>query len=76
MEDAITESMVGSRVFRDAEGLIKFIDVIANVTGDPLTRNSWAGTGGGARQYEKERCKKTAVKKVLPSNSLMRRSRW
>ena len=35
----------GSRVFRDAEGLIESIDVIANVTGDPLTGKFMAGTG-------------------------------
>lgn len=41
----------GSRVFKDAEGLIKFIDVIANVTGDPLTGEFMAGTGGNNFLY-------------------------
>lgn len=41
----------GSRVFEDAEGLIKFIDVIANVTGDPLTGEFHAGTGGNNFLY-------------------------
>lgn len=41
----------GSRVFEDAEGLIKFIDVIANVTGDPLTGEFNAGTGGNNFLY-------------------------
>ena len=36
----------GRRVFADAEGLIKFIDVIAGVTGDPTTGEFHAGTGG------------------------------
>lgn len=41
----------GSRVFEGAEGLIKFIDVIANVTGDPVTGAFTAGTGGNNFLY-------------------------
>jgi hypothetical protein len=40
-----------SRVFADAKGLIKFIDVIAGVTGDPKTGESHAGTGGNNFPY-------------------------
>ena len=36
----------GSGVFADAEGLIKFIDVITGVTGDPVTGEFQAGTWG------------------------------
>jgi len=43
--------MDGSRVFADAEGLIKFIDVIAGVTGDPVTGEFQAGTGGNNFPY-------------------------
>ncbi len=35
-----------SGVFADAKGLIKFIDVITGVTGDPTTGEFHAGTGG------------------------------
>ena len=41
----------GSRVFADAKGLIKFIDVIAGVTGDPVTGEFHAGTGGNNFLY-------------------------
>jgi hypothetical protein len=41
----------GSRVFADATGLIKFIDVIAGVTGDPVTGEFHAGTGGNNFLY-------------------------
>ncbi len=41
----------GSNVFEDAKGLIKFIDVIANVTGDPVTGEFMAGTGGNNFLY-------------------------
>jgi hypothetical protein len=40
-----------SRVFADARGLIKFIDVIAGVTGDPKTGRFRAGTGGNNFPY-------------------------
>jgi hypothetical protein len=40
-----------SGVFSDAEGLIKFIDVIAGVTGDPTTGEFQAGTGGNNFPY-------------------------
>lgn len=40
-----------SGVFADAEGLIKFIDVIAGVTGDPKTGEFHAGTGGNNFLY-------------------------
>jgi hypothetical protein len=40
-----------SGVFADAEGLIKFIDVIAGVTGDPVTGEFHAGTGGNNFLY-------------------------
>ena len=40
-----------SRVFADAKGLIKFIDVIAGVTGDPTTGEFHAGTGGNNFPY-------------------------
>ena len=41
----------GSGVFADAEGLIKFIDVITGVTGDPTTGEFQAGTGGNNFLY-------------------------
>jgi hypothetical protein len=41
----------GSGVFDDAEGLIKFIDVIAGVTGDPTTGEFQAGTGANNFLY-------------------------
>lgn len=41
----------GSRAFDGAKGLIKFIDVIANVTGDPVTGEFHAGTGGNNFLY-------------------------
>jgi hypothetical protein len=41
----------GSRVFADARGLIKFIDVIAGVTGDAMTGEFQAGTGGNNFVY-------------------------
>jgi hypothetical protein len=41
----------GSRVFDDAKGRIKFIDVIAGVTGDPATGEFQAGTGGNNFLY-------------------------
>ena len=40
-----------SGVFADAEGLIRFIDVIADVTGDPTTGEFHAGTGGNNFVY-------------------------
>jgi hypothetical protein len=40
-----------SRVFADAKGLIKFIDVITGVTGDPQTGEFHAGTGGNNFPY-------------------------
>lgn len=40
-----------SGVFKDAEGLIKFFDVIANVTGNPVTGEFAAGTGGNNFLY-------------------------
>jgi uncharacterized membrane protein len=40
-----------SGVFADAKGLIKFIDVIAGVTGDPTTGEFHAGTGGNNFVY-------------------------
>ena len=41
----------GSGVFANAEGLIKFIDVIAGVTGDSTTGEFQAGTGGNNFLY-------------------------
>jgi hypothetical protein len=41
----------GSGVFDDAEGLLKFIDVIAGVTGDPATGEFQAGTGANNYLY-------------------------
>jgi hypothetical protein len=40
-----------SGVFADAKGLIKFIDVIAGVTGNPKTGEFHAGTGGNNFLY-------------------------
>ena len=40
-----------SGVFKDAEGLIKFFDVIAGVTGNPVTGEFTAGTGGNNFLY-------------------------
>jgi hypothetical protein len=40
-----------SGVFKDAEGLITFFDVIANVTGNPVTGEFTAGTGGNNFLY-------------------------
>jgi hypothetical protein len=40
-----------SGVFADAKGLIKFIDVVAGVTGDPTTGEFHAGTGGNNFVY-------------------------
>jgi hypothetical protein len=40
-----------SGVLADAEGLIRFIDVIADVTGDPTTGEFQAGTGGNNFLY-------------------------
>jgi hypothetical protein len=40
-----------SRVFADVKGLIKFIDVIAGVKGDPATGEFQAGTGGNNFLY-------------------------
>jgi hypothetical protein len=40
-----------SRVFADAKGLIKFIDVIAGVTGNPSTGEFHAGSGGNNFPY-------------------------
>lgn len=40
-----------SGVFKDAEGLITFFDVIANVTGNPVTGEFAAGTGGNNFLY-------------------------
>lgn len=40
-----------SGVFDDAKGLVKFIDVIAGVTGDPVTGAFKAGTGGNNFPY-------------------------
>ena len=41
----------GSGAFRNAEGVITFIDVIAGVTGDPVTGAFAAGTGGNNFLY-------------------------
>ncbi len=41
----------GSRVFENAEGLITFIDVITNVTGNPVTGKFKAGSGGNNFLY-------------------------
>jgi hypothetical protein len=41
----------GSGVFADAKGLIKYIDVIAGVTGDPTTGEFQAGTGANNYLY-------------------------
>ena len=41
----------GRGVFADAKGLIKFIDVVAGVTGDPTTGESHPGTGGNNFLY-------------------------
>jgi hypothetical protein len=41
----------GTRVFAGAKGLIKFIDVIAGVTGDPTTGEYQAGTGANNFLY-------------------------
>ena len=41
----------GSRVFAGSKGLIKFIDVIAGVTGDPATGEFQAGTGANNNLY-------------------------
>jgi len=41
----------GSGVFRNAEGVITFIDVIAGVTGNPVTGEFTAGTGGNNFLY-------------------------
>jgi hypothetical protein len=40
-----------SGIFENASGLIKFIDVIAGVTGDPVTGAFTAGTGGNNFLY-------------------------
>lgn len=40
-----------SGVFKRAQGVIKFIDVIANVTGDPITGEYSAGSGGNNFLY-------------------------
>lgn len=40
-----------SGVFKEAQGVIKFIDVIANVTGDPITGEYSAGSGGNNFLY-------------------------
>lgn len=40
-----------SGVFRGAKGLIKFLDVITDVTGDPVTGEFNAGTGGNNFLY-------------------------
>lgn len=40
-----------SGVFDDAKGLIKFLDVITGVTGDPVTGEFQAGTGGNNFPY-------------------------
>ena len=41
----------GSGVFEDAEGLLKFLDVITGVTGDPVTGEFEAGSGGNNFLY-------------------------
>ena len=41
----------GRGAFRNAEGVITFIDVIAGVTGDPVTGTFTAGTGGNNFLY-------------------------
>ena len=41
----------GSGAFRNVEGVIKIIDVIAGVTGDPVTGAFAAGTGGNNFLY-------------------------
>ena len=41
----------GRGAFRNAEGVITFIDVIAGVTGDPVTGAFKAGTGGNNFLY-------------------------
>jgi hypothetical protein len=41
----------GSGVFADAEGLIKFLDVVTGVTGDPVTGEFQAGSGGNNFLY-------------------------
>jgi hypothetical protein len=47
-----THKIVGkSGVFANAKGLIKFIDVIAGVTGDPTTGEFQAGTGANNFPY-------------------------
>ena len=47
-----THRVIGGRgVFADAKGLIKFIDVITGVTGDPVTGEFQAGTGGNNFLY-------------------------
>lgn len=38
-------------VFADAKGLVKFLDVITDVTGDPVTGEFQAGTGGNNFPY-------------------------
>ena len=40
-----------SGVFKNAEGLFTFIDVITNVTGNPVTGEFMAGTGGNNFLY-------------------------
>jgi hypothetical protein len=40
-----------SGVFREAEGLLTFLDVVANVTGDPVTGAFTAGTGANNFLY-------------------------
>ena len=40
-----------SGIFKNAEGVLTFIDVIANVTGDPLTGEFMAGTGANNFLY-------------------------
>jgi hypothetical protein len=40
-----------SGVFREAEGLLTFLDVVANVTGDPVTGAFTPGTGANNFLY-------------------------
>jgi hypothetical protein len=63
----------GSGVFADAEGLIKFIDVIAGVTGDPTTGEFQAGTGAnnflyhGRMDFDHDRFTSSAASSPLGS---------
>ena len=52
MAGGCRHKVFGTRgVFKDAKGLIKFLDVIAGVTGDPVTGEYQAGSGANNFLY-------------------------